>query len=157
MDPEQMAPEDLRVLGIVGTEDPLALDTEGLEVEALDAKALAVALADQIEYDDHRGLKFKEMPWSEAKMDAWKAGLHPSLIFGGSPVRKERAVRERTVRGSRGRPCPIPTTKGNRCPNNCEPFRPACHVHDPQGKFAKQNPKYRKRMIAQLDALGIKT
>lgn len=104
-------------------------------------------LADQIEFDDERGLKFKKTPWTQAQWDEWNANLHPSL--------KLPTLLETPRSKSSGNKCPIPTAKGNRCSNNREPGRPACHIHDPESAYAKQYPKYRKKMIAELKRLGI--
>ncbi len=47
--------------------------------------------------------------------------------------------------------CVAITKKGVRCTVNAEPGSSMCHVHDPDGKYALQHPKYRQR---QLDAMA---
>jgi hypothetical protein len=127
MDPRDMAPEDRRFFGVTGPLDPEDLGTE----------ELLILLADFIEYDDHRGLKFKR------------------LVYDDEPVQAPMK-RKPTVKEVQGRRCPIPTSKGRPCPNLCDHFRPACHVHDPEGKNAKAlGPKYQKKMIAALERLGV--
>jgi len=135
MDPRDMAPEDRRVLGI--WDEPEALDPWDPGPPELTEAELLALLADEIEYDDHRGLKFKERP-----------DLNPLPQYG-------QPKDNRTVSNKGKRRCPIKTTKGNSCPIVPEPGRPACHVHDPDGKNAKMlGPKFRARMQAQLEALG---
>ena len=120
------------ILGIIGTE---YLETEHLGQESLFDEDASYALADEIEFDDHRGLKFKDRR---------------------KPVEPPKSTnRKPTVQETQNRPCPIPKTKGGRCSNLCDLFRPACHIHDPDGVYAKQYPKYRRKMIAELKRLGI--
>jgi len=112
-----MAPEDLRILGIQVPRE-VSLDE------------IVFVLGDEIEYDDHRGLKFRD--------------------------RRSRARKEALPTAKPGRRrCPIKTKNGYTCGTVPEFGKAACHIHDPNGKFALQNPKYRKRMIAELAALGI--
>lgn len=45
--------------------------------------------------------------------------------------------------------CGVPTERGRPCPIPVDvPGRP-CHVHDPEGEFARQHPRYRDRLVAR--------
>lgn len=45
-------------------------------------------------------------------------------------------------------PCGVPTKQGRPCPIPVPVEGQACHVHDPDGVYAKQHPKYRARLLA---------
>jgi len=117
-----------------------------------DTEALLKSLAEFIEYDDHRGLKFKKLIYDDVLFVSEEL---PFEDLEPTPVQKPMK-RKPTAREVQARPCPIPTSKGKKCPNYCDHFRPACHVHDPDGKNAKAlGSKYRKKMLAHLERLGI--
>jgi len=51
--------------------------------------------------------------------------------------------------------CPAPTSSGRPCQVGGEASRAGyCHMHDPDGQFAKQHPKYQRKLRAKAAALA---